>query len=91
MEKWEHMTLNVRKIEHSGQVEVRTIAGPDYVARQVDVTDAPETPAVWMLDQLGSDGWELVSVTQLEDGGTFYLKRSAPSNPESPQVPRQGR
>jgi hypothetical protein len=78
MEQWEHMAVRIRLIEHSGQLEVQTIAAPTYAAQVVDTSDAPETPSVWMLDRLGAEGWELVEATRLDDEATFWLKRRRP-------------
>jgi hypothetical protein len=78
METWEHMRVGA--VQHQSQtVELWTVSGPRYFRRDRDVSPEPGDQGLALLDELGRQGWELVSTEQAPTGSaqlhTYWLKR----------------
>jgi hypothetical protein len=72
MEKWEHMLVATEK---SGNVSQLVAVGATGTRQTVHSTGA--VAVLTLLDELGREGWQLVSV----DDGIHWLKRQLPDRP----------
>jgi len=80
MEKWQHAVLETLHTQHSKQLSTITPLGGAFL----DFEDISPKRVVQALNELGEEGWQLISTDSgTRDDGTryttYYLKRPAPT------------
>jgi len=87
MDSWEYMTLQVEDT-NSGP-EYVTVNGPQYARHRRDVdTHLPGDALMRLLDDLGGEGWELISLDA--PNSTYWLKKRTELDERGVPLPGQG-
>ncbi|NUS59166.1 MAG: hypothetical protein HOV66_30560 [Streptomycetaceae bacterium] len=78
MEKWEHLVVSVRPVVDGREFVLSP--KPPGIEDRTNLSQVDRDHTVALLDVLGDDGWQLVSVDVQTD--TYWLKRVVdPSRP----------
>ncbi|TFV49532.1 hypothetical protein [Blastococcus sp. TF02A-35] len=76
MEQWEHLLVRVVPLPGGGGRQY--VLSPMQSDLQANLHNVGPDHTVALLDELGEDGWELLSVDVASD--TYWLKRPAQSD-----------
>ncbi len=72
---WEYMELFRKSDGHSGR-KLYAVRSPSFQPEELSVSNPSGSPAVRVLNDLGSEGWQVVSFhTSAEDEDVWMLQR----------------